>query len=306
MSEPAVTLDRVHKDYGPVHALDGLTLGVRAGEVLGLLGHNGAGKTTTIMLALGVIAPSRGQVRVLGGSPIGKGARRLRRLIGYLPESASFYGQLTGREVLEYFARLKGVRAREAQGLLLTVGLAAEADRRVKSYSKGMCQRLALAQALLGRPRLLLLDEPTAGLDPLATQELFQIIDELRRKGSTVVLSSHVLSGIEAHIDRAAILAGGRLRAVGTLESLRRQAGLPLVIRARGSWQPRAWEKRLQRSGVQGYRVNGTQVEVLSPLDQKLPVIRALLEEAGVDDIELLPPTLESLYAHFNDARGGG
>lgn len=296
----AVDLDNARKDYGRVTALHGLTLQIPQGEVVGLLGHNGAGKTTTIKLILGLIAPSSGSVEVLGSSPCAKGARSLRMRWGYLPENVCFYNQLTGREVLDYFARLKRVRAGERDALLERVGLGEAADRRVKTYSKGMRQRLGLAQALLGQPRLLMLDEPTVGLDPIAVRDFFSTLDELRRQGTTVILSSHVLPGIEQHIDRVAILQAGALKALGTLEQLRREAGLPLTIRADGEWQKGYWETRLSEQGIAQYKVNGTRLEVDSSLEAKLDVMRFLLADKSVHDLDVQQPSLESLYVHYN------
>lgn len=295
-----VDLEGACKDYGRVSALHGLTLRVPQGEVLGLLGHNGAGKTTTIKLILGVIEPSAGKVEVLGHSPYEKTSSSLRMQWGYLPESVSFYYQLTGREVLDYFARLKRVSASERDGLLERVGLTEAADRRVKTYSKGMRQRLGLAQALLGRPRLLLLDEPTVGLDPIAVRDFFSMLDELRRHGTTVILSSHVLPGIEQHIDRVAILKCGSLQALGTLDELRRHAGLPLKISANGNWPKGFWDTRFNEQGIARYQTNCTRLEVESPLDAKLDVMRLLLADESVQDLEVQPPSLESLYMYYN------
>ena len=296
----AVDLAGASKEYGRVTALHGLSLQIPQGEVLGLLGHNGAGKTTTIKLILGLIAPSKGQVEVFGCEPYTKGSRALRTQWGYLPENVSFYNQLTGREVLDFFARLKRVSVHERETLLERVGLEEAADRRVKTYSKGMRQRLGLAQALLGHPRLLMLDEPTVGLDPIAVRDFFTTVDELRRQGTTVILSSHVLPGIEQHIDRVAILRSGSLQAVGTLDELRRQAGLPLKISARGKWPKGFWDVRLREQGIAQYRVNGTSLEVDSPLDTKLDVMRLLLSDDCVNDLEVQLPSLESLYVHYN------
>lgn len=295
-----VDLQQVSKVYGQITALNGLNLQVAQGEVIGLLGHNGAGKTTTIKLILGMLAASSGQLQVLGESPRGRHAKSLRMQWGYLPESMSFYEQLTGREVLDYFGRLKRVAVAERRALLEQVGLTEAADRRVKTYSKGMRQRLGLAQALLGHPRLLLLDEPTVGLDPMATHDLYQTLDGLRREGTTIILSSHVLSGIEKHIDRVAILRKGTLRALGSIDQLRRDAALPTRISARGHWPAGIWESRLQRKGVIEYRVNGTQLEVISAFDAKLDIMRLLLTDAGVADLDVQPPSLETLYVHFN------
>jgi Cu-processing system ATP-binding protein len=302
----AVKLDNVSKNYGDVSALSEFTLQIAQGEVLGLLGHNGAGKTTAIKLMLGIIAPTTGKVEVLGHSPHARAARSLRMQWGYLPESVSFYEQLTGREVLDYFARLKRLPVNECDALLERVGLKGVAERRVKTYSKGMRQRIGLAQALLGRPRLLLLDEPTVGLDPIAVQEFFSTLRTLREQGTTIILSSHILPGIEQHIDRVAILQQGSLRAFGTLDELRRRANLPLKIRARGNWSRGFWESRLQEQRIEQYRVNCTQLEIESPLDTKLKVMRLLLADASVQDLEVQAPTLESLYVHYNTSQEGG
>lgn len=301
-----IELVDVGKEYGRVTALRNLSLQIGQGEVLGLLGHNGAGKTTTIKLILGIIEPTHGKVEVLGHSPSAKEARSLRMQWGYLPESVSFYEQLTGGEVLDYFAQLKRVPVSERKTLLERVGLVEAAERRVKTYSKGMRQRLGLAQALLGRPKLLFLDEPTVGLDPIAVHDFFATLDELRKQGTTVILSSHVLPGIEQHIDRVAIMRTGSLVALGTLEQLRTEAGLPLKIRASGSWPKGFWESRLEAQGLSHYKVNCTSLEVQSPLEAKLDVMRLLLEEHGIQDLELIPPSLESLYVHYNAAQQPG
>src|SRR5690606_20320000 len=158
--------------------------------------HNGAGKTTTIKLILGLLQPTQGQVQVLGGSPQDV---RIKLQIGYLPENVMFYPQLSGRETLRHFARLKQAPDAQVSSLLDQVSLSTAADRRVKTYSNCMRQRLGLAQALLGKPRLLLLDEPTVGLDPIATQTLYRLLDTPRAPGTSVILSSHVLPGVEAY-----------------------------------------------------------------------------------------------------------
>jgi len=295
-----VQLSQVQKYYGNLCALGEVSLELQAGEILGLLGHNGAGKTTTMKLVLGVIAATRGEVRLFGESPLGPHADRLRRRIGYLPENVSFYSQLSGGEVVEYFARLKGVAVAEQRMILEKVGLAHAAGRRVKTYSKGMRQRLGLAQALLGQPRLLVLDEPTAGLDPIATSEFYAMLDELRKQGTTVLISSHVLPGIEKHIDRAAILGEGKLLALGSLAELSQAAKLPLIIHVRGSWENTDWCKKLDHYPASFQKINGTRVTIRTAMANKIEIMRLLLSEPQIEDIDIRHPTLDDLYAHYS------
>ncbi|NYT72766.1 ABC transporter ATP-binding protein [Halomonas sp. QX-2] len=296
---PVIELQRVTKRHGPLVRLAEIDLTIKEGEMLALLGHNGAGKTTIMKLILGLIAPSSGHVDVLGGAPDGPHAERLRRQLGYLPENVTFYEQLTGREVLTYFARLKRADRHQVTVLLERVGLVEAADRRVKTYSKGMRQRLGLAQALLGSPRLLLLDEPTTGLDPAATRDFYQAVKALRDNGCTVLLSSHVLPGIEPYIDRALILGKGRRLALGSLEQLREEAKLPLTFRIHGTlltMQSQLWKAM----SLEPIPINERCVEVNVPAENKMQVLRQLTTMPNIDDIELSPPTLEHLYTHFS------
>ncbi len=296
---PAIALEGIGRRFGALTALNGVSLTVPEGQIWGLLGHNGAGKTTMMKLVLGLLRPSTGTVRVLGLTPTGPEAGALRRRIGYLPEAVAFYDDLSGREALRYFARLKGRPAREADGLLERVELAAAADRRIKTYSKGMRQRLGLAQALLGDPRLLLLDEPTVGLDPIATGRFYQLLRDLRDQGVTTLLSSHVLPGIERHVDRVAILGGGRLLASGTMEELRAATPLPVYIRLCGTWPPGQWQDLVSDPRISVRRHAAGDLEILVPAGGKLDLLRQLMAAEGVADISLTPPGLEALYAHF-------
>ena len=320
----AVEIQGVSQRYGSMTVLHDLHLCLGEGEVLGLFGHNGAGKTTSMKLILGLLAPSAGQVQVLGRAPDDP---QVRRQLGYLPENVTFYPQLSGRETLRHFARLKGAAPGQVDELLEQVGLAHAVDRRVKTYSKGMRQRLGLAQALLGEPRLLLLDEPTVGLDPIATQDLYQLIDSLRQRGASIILCSHVLPGVEAHINRAAILARGRLQAAGSLGELRREAGLPVRIRAvpEGSvvpthqalmtiestdpaafWVP-SYLERLQRWSAAGHSARSLgeySVEVEALNGHKLPLLRQLLGEGSPEDVEIHQPSLEDLYRYYMERAG--
>lgn len=294
----AVEIEGVSQHYGAMTVLHDLHLSLGEGEVLGLFGHNGAGKTTSMKLILGLLQASSGRVRVLGRTP---NDPQVRQQLGYLPENVTFYAQLSGRETLRHFARLKGAALSQVDELLEQVGLAAAMDRRVKTYSKGMRQRLGLAQALLGAPRLLLLDEPTVGLDPIATQDLYQLVDRLRQQGTSIILCSHVLPGVEAHINRAAILAHGRLQAVGSLASLRADAGLPALIRANGLQHS---EKLLQRWHADGHNartLGADGIEVVAINGHKIELLRELLGDGGAQDIDIHQPSLEDLYRHYMD-----
>ena len=283
------------KRYGDLAALDGISTAVARGQVTGLLGHNGAGKSTLIKLILGLIAPSGGRLEVLGQSPWR--AHALRRRIGYLPESATFYSNLSGRELLDYLARLKQAPRAQASTLLERVGLAHAANRRIGTYSKGMRQRLGLAQALLGSPELVLLDEPTTGLDPQATRELYRIVGELRADGRCVLVSSHLLAELEPHIDGALILRQGKLLASGSLHALGEQAALPAQVLLR----PRELAMgellaRLETGGLSARPRPDGRLELQVPRASKLRMLRELLADPAIVDLDVREPTLAQLY----------
>jgi ABC-2 type transport system ATP-binding protein len=208
--------------WGKKHtALRGLRLEVAEGEIFGFIGANGAGKTTTFKILMGLTAPTEGSARILGQDIR---ARGVRRCVGFLPEEASFYAYLTARELLVFYGRLQGlspadVRAR-AEGIFDTVGLGHAADLRLGTFSKGMRQRFGIAQALVGHPQVLFLDEPLSGLDPAGRKSLKDLLVALRGRGTTVFFSSHILSDAEAICDRIAVLDHGTLRALGRLDEL--------------------------------------------------------------------------------------
>ena len=205
----------------PYVALDALSLSVREGEVFGFLGPNGAGKTTTLKLLMQLIYPTSGLAEILG-RPVGD--RDVRRRIGYLPENPYFYDYLTAEELLVYFASLFGyggaARKQRVARLLDEVGIGAERRLQLRKFSKGMLQRVGIAQAILNEPDVVFFDEPMSGLDPLGRREIRDLILRLRDRGSTVFFSSHVLADAEALCSRVAVLSGGRLAAVGQLTDL--------------------------------------------------------------------------------------
>jgi ABC-2 type transport system ATP-binding protein len=223
----AIHIERLTKDYRVgflgrrKRVLRDLSLDIAAGEIFGYLGPNGAGKSTTIKLLLGLVQPTTGSAEIFG-LPIGNVHARKR--IGFLPENPSFYEYLTGREFLEYLGRLIGLssaqRTDQQSRLLSEMGLASAANLQIRNYSKGMVQRLGIAQALLGSPELLILDEPMSGLDPIGRKEVRDLILRQKAQGRTVFFSSHILSDIEMICDRVGILVGGRLVKSGTITEL--------------------------------------------------------------------------------------
>ncbi|UZE96725.1 ABC transporter ATP-binding protein [Alkalimarinus alittae] len=297
-----VQLNQVKKYFDGIAAIKELSLNIEEGEVLGLFGHNGAGKTTTMKLILGLLKPTEGTVSVFGHAPTSPHFSDHRYRLGFLPENVSFYQQLTGKEVLAYFAKLKKVHKNRVEQLLEEVGLNHAANRKVKTYSKGMKQRLGLAQALLTAPKLLLLDEPTVGLDPIATQDFYAMVDQLKKSGCSVVLCSHVLPGVEKHIDRAAILGAGQLQALGTLTELREQAQLPTTIRAYGEINRDILRSELEGHAVDISTASDNAMEIQTSHAYKTQVLREIMKHPGVSDIDLQTPSLEQIYRHYVEA----
>ncbi len=226
MSETVIEARDLTKRYGRTVAVDHLDLAVNKGEVFGVLGPNGSGKTTTILMLLGLTEPTAGSVRVLGFDPL-RQPLEVKRRVGYLPDMVGFYDQLTAQENIAYTARLAGMTTTESaapiKDALARVGLADVADHRVGTYSHGMRQRLGVAEVLVKRAEVAILDEPTNGLDPQATQELLDLIGELSREGMTILLSSHLLGLVQSVCDRVALFRRGRVGLIGEVSDLARQ-----------------------------------------------------------------------------------
>ncbi len=294
-----VQIERATKRYGAIEAVRDVSLALEPGETVALVGHNGAGKTTLLKLMLGLAHPTAGTIRVLGEDPAA-GEFVARRRLGYLPESVSFNAALTGREVLSFYARLKDEPVAKTLELLDRVGLAAASARRIGTYSKGMRQRLGLAQALIGEPRLLLLDEPTTGLDPALRLDFYEIVQELRNGGATVVLSSHALTELEERTERVVIMSQGRVVANGTLDDLRRVAELPTKIRFKVAPGQAARLSSLVGPVANWREVNGHVIEFDANPNEKIELIRrATGAGSPAEDVAIVPPTLDELYAHF-------
>jgi len=293
-----VNIGEVTKVYKGHTAISGVSLEIPSGRCVALIGHNGAGKTTLMKLILGLTKPTSGSIEVLGFDPA-SGGKAFRQQIGFLPENVAFHDEMTGTDTLAFYARLKGGGAKTVPQLLERVGLTNAAGRRVKTYSKGMRQRLGLAQALIGAPRLLLLDEPTTGLDPVLRQEFFNIIHELTAAGTTVLLSSHILTELEARTDLAAIMRDGRLVAFGDLDALRREAGLPVTVRVKGDAPGIAG--RLNGSFQKSIGTDNASIEIDCPPEKKMALLRKLADFGDLcSDVDVRPPSLDDLYLHYS------
>lgn len=298
---PVIELQGVSKCYQGKDALKPLDLQVQTGESLVLIGHNGAGKTTLMKMLLGLTRPSSGRLRVLGVDPWGAAGAEQRVAVGYLPENVAFSPVMTGREVLAFYAKLKLASESDNDELLRLVGLPEEAwDRRVGTYSKGMRQRLGLAQAMLGKPRLLILDEPTTGLDPTLRHQFYQLLATLRAGGVTLLISSHALNEVEAHADRIAILRHGEMVACGNLDELKANLGLPVRMRVSVAAGQASSVAEALPPGAVASRINGESLELVCDNGSKMAVVRYLgCLGPQVHNLEMTPPQLEQIYAHY-------
>jgi len=296
----------LRKSYGPVQAVDGLDLKVEEGEIYGLLGPNGSGKTTTILVLLGLTEPSSGEVRVVGYNPT-REPLKVKRQVGYLPENVGFYDDLTARENLRYIARLNGIPDRDSkkriEEVLKQVGLAEVADRPVRTYSRGMRQRLGIADVLVKQPRLAILDEPTTGIDPEGASQILDMIVRMRdERGMTILLSSHLLHQVQRVCDRVGIMHRGKLVAEGTVDELSAKTsgeGLEFEAQVRGGgpWLITALEAL---EGVRKVTAEGERLVIACDEDVRGAIARTILNK-GAELLELRRRTftLEEIYLRY-------
>ena len=281
------------KDFGSVRALDGLDLSVEQGEVHGFLGPNGAGKSTTIRVLLGLLRPTRGHVRLLDGDPWAD-ATTLHARLAYVPGDVSLWPELTGGEVIDLLGRLRGgFEERRRQELIERFDL--DPTRKSRTYSKGNRQKVALVAALASDAELLILDEPTAGLDPLMEEVFRDCVQEERSRGRTVLLSSHILSEVEALCDRVSIIRSGRRVECGTLAELRHLTDTYVDATLVGPVPDLA-----AVPGLRDVTVEGSRVRCQVPTGQLGELLR-VLTTAGIASLVSQPPTLEQLFLRHYD-----
>ncbi|GBF08722.1 ABC transporter, ATP binding protein [Aeropyrum pernix] len=297
--EVVIEVEGLVKRYGSVEALRGVSFSVLSGEVFGYLGPNGAGKTTTIRVMMGFSRPTSGSARVFGVELYKPGASGVRRRVGYVPGEFEFYGGVSGWRMLDYWCRLVGGCSRGVVRELLEA-FPLPLERAVDTYSRGMKQMLALVMAFSHEPDLVVMDEPTTGLDPLARGRVLDFVRSKAREGVTVFFSSHVLSEVQRVADRVGLLRGGVLVALEDVSSLLRKSGKVVKARVSKTLSP----ERLVVDGVRVVRSNG-EVELVVSSGKALESVLRMLLDAGLEDLEVRDATLEEVFMHFYERTSG-
>ncbi len=298
-----IQVERLRKLYGNLVAVESASFEVRAGEIFGLLGPNGAGKTTTIGCISGLLRPDAGSVRV-NGHDVGADGFEARRSLGIVPQEIALYEELSAVENLEYWGGLYGLRGKALRGriheVLELTGLVERATEPVKGFSGGMKRRLNLACGLVHEPRVLLLDEPTVGVDPQSRVRLLEVIREQARAGACVLYTTHYMEEAETLCDRIGVMDHGRIIAQGTLAELRSMLGERDMLRLTGRFDPAAARRLLAENGVAEVIQAEESVLLCAVNDapRRLPVLLSALAESGMEirDVTLTQPSLESLF----------
>lgn len=311
--KPAIQTFGLTKKYGDFVAVDSLNLEVMQGEIYGFLGPNGAGKTTTILMLLGLTEPTAGKLSVLGFNPM-REPLKLKKLVGYLPENIGFYDDMTARQNLLYTARLNGISLVEAEErigrLLDAVGLSDAADKKVSTYSRGMKQRLGMADVLLKDPQLMLLDEPTTGIDPEGVRQILSMITECREKGKTVLLSSHLLHQVQKVCDRVGIFVKGRLIASGSIQRLGREviAGDRYIVEAEVPDVTPSLEEALRRlEGVIRVSRSGSALTIECTSDRRGEISRLIVSSGyTLTQIRSQEYALDEIYSRYFEGEAAG
>ncbi len=298
-----ITIEGLQKHYGEIKAVDGIDLEIHDGEIFGLLGPNGAGKTTTISMISGVLRPESGRI-TFDGLNIWLEPKKVKRNLGVVPQEIAVYEDLTAKDNLDFWGSLHGLRGpglkRAVHEALERVGLEDRAKDMVKTFSGGMKRRLNLCMGLLHRPKYLLLDEPTVGIDPQARLAILDIVREVAAAGTTVLYTTHYMEEAQELCDRIAIIDHGQILAIGTLEELTRQSGESEVLRIVGAFDEASANQQL--SGLSGLRL--IRVEpgtVLAGIDAQGPGLLEILPQVlgsslSIDDVSIQKPNLQSVF----------
>lgn len=306
MDDLVIETHDLTKHYGDFVAVDGLNLSVTRGEVFGVLGPNGSGKTTTILMLLGLTEPTAGSVRVLGFDPVRR-PLSVKARVGYLPDQVGFYDELTARENLTYIARLNGLPRVEAhrriEESLARVGLSEVADKRVGAFSHGMRQRLGVADVLLKEPRLIIMDEPTQGLDPEGAREFLDIIRGLKQKGITILLASHLLHQVQAICDRVGLFHRGHMVLQGTVPELAQEVlggAYRIHLQADGPTASLEQALRALPDIVEVKRPGRGTFDVEARRDLRAEAARAVVQAGGnLLALDFEQPSLDEVYARY-------
>ena len=305
MTDTVIKAEALTKRYGAASAVAGVTFDVAAGEIFGLLGPNGAGKTTTILMLLGLSDISAGQARVFGHDPM-RDPLAVKRLVGYLPDSVGFYDNLTAADNLHYTARLMGLaadeRGKRIAAALDRVGLSKVANKKVSTFSRGMRQRLGLAEIVMKQARIAILDEPTNGLDPQASVELLELIRSLKEQGVSILLSSHLLDRVQSVCDRVALFNAGRIVLMGTVAELGRQVlggGYAVEVEAHGG--DGIAQGLLALPGVRGVGQPGPgRFRMTCDRDLRGEAAASVVAAGGrLKQLSLDQPSLETIYTRY-------
>jgi ABC-2 type transport system ATP-binding protein len=306
MSEPVVLTSSLSKSYGDLIAVDKLDLRIEEGEVFGFLGPNGAGKTTTILMLMGLTEPTAGTVRVCGYDPA-REPLKVKRMVGYFPEKIGFYTDLTARQNLRYTAEINGIPIKETEErvsfLLNQVGLTEMADRTVNKFSKGMRQRLGLADVLVKDPRVVVLDEPTSGIDPQGIEEILTLIVEMSRQKRTVILSSHQLHQVQRVCTKVGIMAKGKLVVEGAIDKLGRDAiaGGAFRIEVQTTRaEPKLVELIRALEGVKSVDSDGKRLAINADRDLRPQVAKIIVDGGGLlEEMKVEQYGLEEIYMRY-------
>ena len=303
MSDPVIVADRLTKRYGSTVAVDALDLTIAQGEVFGLLGPNGAGKTTTILMLLGLTEPTSGQARVAGFDPL-RQPLEVKRRAGYMPDQVGFYDGLSGAQNLRYTARLAGFSSGDADtriaAALERVRLSEVANKPVRGYSRGMRQRLAVAEIIMKGAQVAILDEPTGGLDPQATREFLELIRSLKRDGMTILLSSHLLDLVQSVCDRVALFNTGKIGLMGSVEELLHTVlGGSHVIRVEAQGLGLA-EAVAKVPGVARVKSDGDALLIEASGDLRPEIARAIVHAGGnLQTMAAGHASLDAVYSRY-------